>query len=80
MAWLLPPWHKPHCYTHPHPAAAPGKYPALSPAQQHKLKLLTIVSAADGTRTLAYEVRGTTVGWCFSSWTHTRAPWHVSWC
>lgn len=41
---------------HP-PAASPGKYPQLSAAQQHKLKLLTLVSAADGVRTLGYEVR-----------------------
>lgn len=38
-------------------AASPGKYPQLSAAQQHKLKLLTLVSAADGVRTLGYEVR-----------------------
>ncbi|KAI7836235.1 hypothetical protein COHA_009875 [Chlorella ohadii] len=35
--------------------ASPGKYPQLSAAQQHKLKLLTLVSAADSVRTLGYE-------------------------
>ena len=38
----------------PPASAAPGKYPGLSPAQQHKLKLLTSGSAADGVRTLGY--------------------------
>lgn len=36
-------------------AAPPGKYPALSEAQQRKLKLLSVVSAADSVRTLRYE-------------------------
>lgn len=37
-------------------AAAPaGKYPALSEAQARKLKLLSVVSSADGVRTLAYQ-------------------------
>lgn len=32
-----------------------GKYPPLSDAQQRKLKLLSLVSAADGARTLSYD-------------------------
>lgn len=35
--------------------AAPAKYPPLSEAQQRKLKLLSLVSAADGRRTLGYD-------------------------
>lgn len=37
------------------PDAPPGKYPALTEAQAHKLRLLSVVSAADGVRTLAYD-------------------------
>lgn len=36
-------------------ASPAGKYPVLSEAQAHKLKLLSVVSAADGVRTLAYD-------------------------
>ncbi|EFN59423.1 hypothetical protein CHLNCDRAFT_137951 [Chlorella variabilis] len=36
-------------------AAPAGKYPALSEAQARKLKLLSVVSSADGVRTLAYQ-------------------------
>ena len=52
----LPPTHSP---AHPpidrRAGAAPGRYPALSPAQACKLRALSAVSAADGVRTLAYE-------------------------
>lgn len=60
-------WRPPSCQSHPlrkpHPippyasipAAPAGKYPALSEAQAHKLRLLSVVSAADGARTLAYD-------------------------
>lgn len=51
MSWV-PPFDSDPPNPPPRPAAAPAKYPPLSEAQQRKLKLLSLVSAADGRRTL----------------------------
>lgn len=58
-------------------AADPSRFPQLSPAQQHKLKLLTAVSAADGVRTLQYEARRSgRDGWRRQGGGSALAAWH----